>query len=552
MGGLETTWRVLATTKNETATDVLLAVLDDPREEYVVSALRALLMRRDARGLTEIVRRWDRFSTTWKEVVREQSGRLTGALRDALVQDEPSLFANACAAAVWLGEFDLIPVLVNVAEAPMSPRAQQAATTLLRLAELLQEQLTSTRERARRSDPLVVRTRVVAALEKSLLRWPHHQRHEILEAFLLLCPRDNATLKHILNHPHDPAYLRVLELLGHSGQTGIVRLLLSYLDDRQAPTAALQTLARRHDPEFLSGLLKKIGYEPSAAARRNLKLIQDFPWLRTHPARFDELDDAGQHAAVQMLAASAIKPNDLRMLIEYVLKKGRPAGRRAAAEALRRLQGADANRLVLDALHDSDPLIQAAALGHVRQRALPGAMTRVVELLESDHETVRAAARKCLADFTCERFLMAFDMLSPEARQSTGKLVAKVDLRAVVLLGDELGSSSRNRRIRALEATAATGLAPALEERLIAMLAEEDHYLRVKAAEALRYCDTPRVKQALRERLLDPHLSVQSAVEASLVFLSRGEETQPAPTAMNDTEVWNPAPVVSSPITQPS
>lgn len=538
MGGLETTWRVLAATKNETAVDVLLTALDSPHEPIVAGAVRALLERRSPRGLTEIVRRWDRLAPPWKEIVQEHSERLCGALRDAIVQDEELLFANACAAAVWLQEYDLIPVLVNVAEAPIPPRAAQAAATLLRLAELLAEEVASTGVRSRRAAPLTVRARVVAALEKSLARWPQHQRSEILEAFLLLCPRDNATLKHILNHPHDPAYLKVLELLAHSSQPGIVRLLLSYLDDRHAPSAAIQTLARRNDPGFLTGLFKKIGYEPSAAARRNLKLIHDIPWLRRNPARLEEFDDSAQHAAVQMLAASSVKPSEMLPLIEYVLKKGKPAGRRAAAEALRRLHGVDANRLVLEALYDGDPLIQAAALGHVRQRALPGAMARVLELLESQHETVRAAARKCLADFTCARFLLAFDMLSPEARESTGKLVAKVDPQAATTLAAELESPSRNRRIRALEAVVAIGLAPALEERLIAILNEEDHHLRIKAAEALRYCPSPRTQNALRERLLDPHPAVQSAVEASLVAISSNAETHSASATASDTEVW--------------
>jgi HEAT repeat protein len=540
-GGLETTWRILAATRNETAVDALLAALDSPREEIVMGALRALLERRTPRGLTELVRRWDRFPAAWKETIAAETDRLSGALRDALVQkEEPALCANACHAAVWLHEYDLSSILIHIAESPEHKPAQLAASTLLRLAELLHEELTSARGRAQRRDPLVVRTRVVAALEKSIQRWMHHQRPEILEAFLVLAPRDNPTLRQILNNPHHAAYLKVLEALANSKQPGVIRLVIGFLDDRRAPTAALQTLARRCDEEFLSRLIKKIGYEPSAAARRNLKLIRDFPWLRSDSAQIDALDDAGQHALVQMITASSMKRSEALALLERLLKQGQRGGRRAAAESLRHFQGAEANQLVLDALKDGDPLVQAAALTHVRQRALPGAMARLLELLESDHETVRSAARKCLTDFTCARFLAAFDMLTAEARHTTGKLVGRIDPNAATVLSEELSSPARNRRMRALDAAAAIGVAPALEEPLLEMLKDGDHLLRAKAAEVLRYCDTPRVRQALREHLLDPNAVVQLAAEESLAHFTHGD-TVPAGATSAETAEWEAA-----------
>jgi HEAT repeat protein len=539
VSGLETTWRILATTRNETAVEALLAALDSPREEIVMGALSTLLERRTPRGLTELVRRWDRFPAAWKETIAQQADRLSGALRDAMVQKEDAaLFANACHAAVWLCEYDLSAILIHVAESPERGAAQLAASTLLRLAELLHDELTSARGRVQRRDPLLIRTRVVASLEKSVQRWMHHQRPEILEAFLLLSPRDNATLRQILNNPHHSAYLKVLEVLAQSKQAGVIRLVIGFLDDRRAPNAALQLLARRCDEEFLSRLIKKIGFEPSSAARRNLKLIRDFPWLRSHPEQIDAFDDAGQHALVQMITASSMNRRDVLALLERLLKQGQRGGRRAAAESLRHFQGAEANQLVLEALGDGDPLVQAAALTHLRQRALPGAMTRLLELLESEHETVRAAARKCLSDFTCSRFLATFDMLTPEVRQTTGRLVGRIDPNAAVVLREEMDSTVRNRRMRALEAVGAIGAAPTLEGPLLQMLKDPDHLLRAKAAEVLRYCDTPRVRQSLREHLIDPNQVVQLAAEESLAHLTRSDTIA---AAAAETAKWDPS-----------
>jgi HEAT repeat protein len=239
---------------------------------------------------------------------------------------------------------------------------------------------------------------------------------------------------------------------------------------------------------------------------------------------------------------------DVLAILERLLKQGQRGGRRAAAESLRPFQGAEANQLVLDALRDLDPLVQAAALTHLRQRALPGAMARLLELLESEHETVRSAARKCLTDFSCERFLATFDMLTPEARQTTGKLVGRIDPHATAVLTEELASAARNRRIRALDAAVAVGVAPSLEDSMLQMLKDPDHLLRAKAAEALRYCDTPRVRQSLREHLLDSNQVVQLAAEESLAHLTRGDTV----TAMDSAETasWEPV-MAEAPLLDP-
>jgi HEAT repeat protein len=528
-GGLEKTWQTLAATPNESSVDLLLFALNHPHEEIAAGALRTLLERRTLRGTLELVRRWDGLSSPWKEIIASRSQRITDALRQALVSDDPELPANACRATVRVREYDLAPLLINIAESSGHAHRDLAAQSLLDLAESLYEELASPYA-SRVGDPHVLRTRMVAALEKSLARWPQHQRREILEAFLLLCPRDNAFIKQVLGNPHEPTYLKIIDLLAHSRQPGIMRLLLSYLEDRRAPTAALQTLARRSDKIFVSRLLKKVGFEPTVIARRNLRQIRDFPWLREDPSRIDALDEAGQHSLVQMAVMSSMKRDDVLPLLSRLLKDGKPAGRRAAADGLGQIQGVEANDLIMAALDDDDPLVQIAALSRLRQRSLPGAITRILELLDSEHETVRSAARSCLAEFSCARFLAAFDMLTPEARESTGKLVGKIDLEAVATLREELSSGARGRVFRAMEAAVAVGVVADLEAPLRKLLKSEDHLYRAKAAETLRYCPTDSVRQALRERLIDPHAAVQRAAEESLLHMTRASAPPSADT----------------------
>jgi HEAT repeat protein len=132
-------------------------------------------------------------------------------------------------------------------------------------------------------------------------------------------------------------------------------------------------------------------------------------------------------------------------------------------------------------------------------------------------------------------------MLTPEARQSTGQLVGRIDPQTVPTLRAELASMSRNRRLRAIEAAAAIGVAPALEGPFLKILESDDHLLRAKVAEILRFCDTPAVRQALRQRLLDPNPTVQRAAEETLTELSRNDKAVPSPDPTTDTTDWEAA-----------
>ena len=174
------------------------------------------------------------------------------------------------------------------------------------------------------------------------------------------------------------------------------------------------------------------------------------------------------------------------------------------------------------ALESGDPAIQAAVVPQLRQRGIPGALSRLVEQLDSPHELVRQAARKALAEFSAERFLAAYDLLDDEVRHTTGALVRKIDPAALTTLTEELKSPSRTRRLRALGAANAAQVIVELEPRVLKLLTDNDHIVRTEAARVLAACDTPTSRRALREALLDRSVTVQEAAEYSLRQLAVG------------------------------
>jgi len=539
--GLDVTFKVLGKTRNEAAVDVLLPALDGAHQAVQDGALGAMLSRRGGAAQRELLRRWPNMPQPWKERIKDRPGRLNRALRDAILDTNRQSCAVACEAVRWLGEYDLAPALINAAEDTANPNAELVATTLLQLVAHLYDELAAPRDYSRRRDPQIVRGHVVSSLELSLERFDHHRRLEIVESLLMLASRDNATVKRVLFDPHHQAYLAVVDTLTHSPRPGVMRLLLSWLDDPQAPSAALTVVSHRNDPTFLKHLFRKIGHEPSGVAKCNLRRMRAFGWIQKDLGFLERLDASAQYSAVQMTMASGMNRLDVFKLVSHLMTYGNPGGRRAASRALAEFKGVQANQLALAALNDDDPQVQANVVVQLRDRGIPGALNQLIALLDSPHRVVADAARSCLPEFSFQRFLSSYELLDDETRETTGMLVRKVDPATLPKLEDELMLPDASRRLRALDIARCMECVDQLEDAVLETLADTDHLVRTRAATVLAQCTTERARDALQDALNDRSFAVREAAEASLGVLQAAEERSsqsPAPPAPID---WSSA-----------
>jgi HEAT repeat protein len=392
---------------------------------------------------------------------------------------------------------------------------------VLQLAELLSDEISSARDYRIRRDPQMQRAHVLVGLEKAACEYHVHGRRELVEAFLLLANRENATLKHVLQSPTDRTFPPLTEVLGNSSRWGVERLLLSYLDDPFAPLAALQVMVRRRDVAFLRRLLRKIGADPSPIVRMNLKRIESIPWMQVNLSLLDALGDHEQPGAVQLAALSGVPRQLAFEIVAYLLRHGGLAGRRSAARALATFRGPGADELVQRTFDDDDAHVRAAAAAQLRERGVPGAIQRLLQMLDSPHEVEREAAQTGLAEFRFARYLATFDSLSPDSRRVTGLLVRQIDGDALPALQAELSAAARSRRKRALEICLAMDLVEAAIDEIAGLLRDDDQYLRIEAIRVLSTCDCETTRHALRDSLVDTHPLVQEAAEAALAFIKR-------------------------------
>jgi hypothetical protein len=520
--GLQTTLDFLAETENEAATLVLVPALDSRFPAIRYGALAAILARESPPGHREVIARLHTIDLEQRRLIEGNPRRMAAALRDAIVDSDQQTCVNGCQAAVWLSQYDLVPTLLNALEDADGTRAETLGRALTDLVDQLCRETTASRQPGNRRDPEWVRQQVVGALELSVLRYGKHRRREVVEALVLLADRGNVTLGRVLEGPFHPAFVALVDVLSKSPRAPVLRLVLSYLDDARAPSAALSIAGKRCDPEFVKHFLRKIGADPSPAVAQNLKRIESVGWAHGSAALLDRLDEASQEAAVWLMVLCGTSRANAFGVIGHLLLHGKPAGRRSAAEALEHFRGAEANALALEALDDDDPEVQARVVVQLRGRGIPGALVRVVTVLDSPHAVVRKAARRSLAEFTFPRFLASFDMLDDEVRHSTGELVKKVDPHTVPLLEAEMTSPVRARRLRALAIARTLDLVAEVEASIVRLLADEHHMVRAEGAAALAGCKSTASHDALCAATSDRSPIVREAARKSLAERAPG------------------------------
>jgi hypothetical protein len=413
-----------------------------------------------------------------------------------------------------------------VAEQPNNDRSRAAIDLTMNLVDQLCQWIAENREPVIGRDPATIRYCVLESLERSVERFREHQRAELLEAFVVLAGPHSTTLVSILENPLHPCYKSVLHTLTTSLNPNVLQLLVAMLAAKDAPQIVRTVVSKRTDRQF-TDLLLAMPLDPKCMPqKRNLSRIKSFACLESHELICSEYLPAQQAAAVQLVAATGAGDDHKLDLIEVLLRHGALEGRIAAAGSLAPITGQRASKLVLQALDDADAAVQTLAVRQLRERRIPGTMSRLIQLVDSPDETVATAAREALSEFSFDNYTSRFDVLDEEARRAMGKRVAKVDRTALDRLKQDLANPIRRTRLRALEMATAMSVLPLLADAVIERLQDEDHLVRVAAAEALQFCTASDVRHALLSAAgADRSVAVQNAAKNSLRSLGADSRT---------------------------
>jgi hypothetical protein len=430
---------------------------------------------------------------------------------------------SALAAILTFRLYDVMPALTAVLSTPNDPLSlfQPAIRIIEELTEAFYLELGGQNRPERHCDYDTLRKRMTGTLEEAVQQYSVHQSQEVLEAFLTLAKPQSVVLRRILQQPDETVHAPLVEVLKTSQRGGVVRLLLSFLEDPQMPNVARNVLTEREDVKFLENLTKHVGAKPTKGVLESLTTVKTIAWAQPDHPVFEQLDGDCQEGLVTILVHSALTRSQVLDTLGYLLLHGKPAGRRAAARAMEHFRDLRVTKLIRDALNDSDPLVLATILPQLRPRQVPDALSLMIRMVDSPHEEVRAALGKAMPEFTFRQFMNNFDVMPEALLPTTGHLVRKIDLKAQKELAAELEGLSPVRRRRAVQAAAAMGLVRHMEQEIIARLSDDDHMVRIASAKALAECDTMPSWEALRDAMLDKSVIVQEAAEASLMSISQ-------------------------------
>ena len=518
---LSLTFKYLTKTKNEAAIDVLVAGLDSPGPSTRDLALRALLDRPHARGHREVFKRLKALDGLCREIVSQRPESLARVAGEAVQNGENGVCTAACEAVLSFRLYEAMPALVSVVSRPGHPNVGPAAQTVLRLTEQLYAELCAPEDQASRRDLDGVRRWITSTLEVGVRKFNVHRRREVIEAFLLVAKQQNVVLRQVLQYPQDANHQAVVEILATSPQGGVIRLLLSFLEEPQLPQVVKNVLANRCDLKFVKNLLQMVRARSQRSVQETFGRLDRLSWAEPGHEVLRKLDDSGQRDAVRLLAATSIERSQPLKVFAYLLAEGTTEGSRAAAEALAEFQGPEADAVAIKALNNRDPVIRAHLIRQLRPRKIPGAMSLLIRMVDHPHVEVRAALRDSLPEFTVGHFLANFEALPESWAATVGNLVRKIDVEGVPLLQRELESLSPVRRRRAVQVASAMGLVRELEQKIVGLMSDEDHMVRIEVARALADCETMPSWEALRDALLDRSVIVQEAAEQSLEQISR-------------------------------
>ena len=527
---LKKTFDFLSTTENSAAIDLLLYGLDIPQEAVRVECLNALLRRRSSRAMIDIVRRFDRFSPDMLAILERASHQLGAATRQALLNGDPPLRANALQLIRQTRDAQQIPTLLSLLESTEMRWKVESLRVLRDLINTLYAALHDAPDDLAAAgietrsvvglpafrDLPKLRLQTLEALEKSCEKFVTHQCEEVVEWLIALGGHQDLATRRVFNNHHSTAASLIPKILETSLHPGVMQAIIGVAQENYPHQAAFRAISHRRDPEFAAHFLRHWPRRLTVFQQKNYRQIQSVAWLEPEAHVIDLLPPGLHPALIQFLLASGL-PQSIRFnVLEWMVRYGSPEGRLAATSVLCDLEDNQIQDVILDGLVSEEPDVQAWATSQLRVREIPHCFELLIERLDSPHAEVQQAARQELGDFNVQRVLEMVPLLEPARRIAVGQLLLKIDPDAIQKLIQEMSHAVRRKRIQAARAALGMNLQADVIDGLDDMLHDTDALVRRTAAEVLGYVPSRRAIELLNSCQDDRSPRVREAVLRAL------------------------------------
>ena len=456
---------------------------------------------------------------------------------------------------------DRFASLVDVAESDECPSLRRSASEAI---------LTMVRPigiDARNKRPVeTIRGPVLTRLLRSVLRYPAHQNHDLIDAFLTTATWADSSLQRWLA-THGQTGGPIVDRFQTSDRPGVIELLAGFLRRPRLPFGVADALCNRTDRSMATAILETVGDHLSDNAHRHLtrlglprslhaiapehdvKPSPSTPGVSPHAV-------APEHrlATVHIHSASS---GDFRLVLPIALHALDHWGRPATIDTSANKDVTADRDGTADIDIDIDTTAEAAAAMHTAiaaamnrcdvpdelwtiqtmLRQSPGAelLHRLIDLLDYPEPAIAKAARRLLAPLHADSMLSHLPSMDDASARRFGQWVMRIDPNAIAIVRRAMRHPVMRFRIEAIRCVEAMASAEPLKDSLMRMALDDHQAVRIRAALAMASARDDETMQTLRSMLSLPDSQVRDAATQA-IQIRRSAATAAATAAATVTE----------------
>ena len=512
------TWETIDKTGNQAALPLLAAGLASPSVDVRMRCLKSLLDRPEIHARKYILLEWEKFSEAEIELVRRNTIHLQSTALDIL---NNGTLAEQRLVLTALSKLQLpgcLSALLNIVTDPRHALQSLANECLLTIC------IDWGRRARADNDVPSVRGPMLETIYKSLLDYPKHKCHQVVDAWLALVHWDDSLQRGLIGDPGHVAFHIVVVRLDATPadqalHSQLLNLMAGYLLRATAPKSIHSLVCEKADPKLAMELASMVETPNWLTLKRRLRELPRLACLQTLESGFQEcsLEDR-KRLWLLMSVSSKDYGQVLRGAVE-IAKLGSAEGRQVAAEIVRNCCKPELDEMVSD--------LQCALAGIAKSHSAGPAMLEAVLWAQSPSVPLREAAKGLFEKFTVERLTEQVAHWPTSMCKAMAHIVSRTNSDITGYLVKELESPSPKRRLAALRTTQMLCHSETVAQHLIPMLDDSRLEVRVRVIDLLSELGGDVLDRLLPSWLGDVNTDIQEAAKRVMRRRERVKKAQP-------------------------
>lgn len=522
MNGLSATFSGLRRASNDAAIELWLQTLDSSQHYIRAEGFAAMTQGAPVGLLAEILARWHTFAPPERDFVGQHISQFLPAIRTCLRKNNETLKANIYTLVLSQHAFSIIPDLVKIVETNIEGGTASAGRVLIRLTDLLAQQL----EHPDFDDSVAISPKVVKqvlrSLTQSIRRFHIHRRLDVFIAFLAIAALDNSALSNLTQRSTCKG-LEVAKtaLRGKRSLDLPNRVLLRFLRCSSPPTFIREIWSKRSDKDFILGFLETIDRLPIATAQTVLRAL-DFPlWLSSPEFLSLRMTTSQQEGLGKLFQFSSVPERLTCHSVATSEARHTPSSQQPRGAYL--MQGTTVvfQKLLLRLSAHRQPEVRVKAVQLLQDGSPRDEALRLQQVPDAPSPKQVANAQQSSQKYDMDGLIGSWHHLTAEERKRNLEIIKLTDDDLSEKIRHQLHKEEVESTLKGLEIALAMECCDLLETSLCELSAHPSPRVRSAVCEALATCPSEHVLSDLRQLLGDSEGQVRTAAKTALGILNR-------------------------------